>query len=133
MKVRNLVNSISHDESINAETNFFISELNKLNVACFPLKVKFVSPKRLCKPWISSAILQSIKNKAKYFKLCKLGIISNELNRVYRNKLNSVIRLAKQTYFKKMFSDYRDDIRKTWKTIRVLLTNSANRRQRALS
>ena len=92
----------------------------------FPLKLSLFRRNNYTKRALQ--VLQSIKNKAKYFKLCKLRIISNELNRIYRNKLNSVIILAKQTYFKKMFSDYRDDIRKTWKTIRVLLNNSANRR-----
>ena len=35
----------------------------------FPIKIKFVTVKRLSKPWLSKAILNSVKTKSKYFKL----------------------------------------------------------------
>ena len=125
-KLGDLVGQNSFEGDVNAHTTFFINEINRLYKSCFPLKVKLVSPKRLQKPWLSTAILNSIKTKAKYFKLSKLGIISGELNRMYRNKLNSVIRRAKQAYFREVFSNCEGNIKQTWRAIRNLLAKNCN-------
>ena len=85
-----------------------------------------VTPKRLHKPWINSAILRSIKTKAHYFKLFKLGIISAEVNRMYRNKLNNVIRYAMNKYYLEIFSKHKKDIKRTWKVIKTLLNKNSS-------
>ena len=127
-RVSEFMNNLDLEGNLSAVTELLITELDKLYRTCFPLKTKFVSHKRLSKPWLTSAIIKSIKTKAHYFKLSKLGIISNELNKAYRNKLNSVIRLAKRTYYRRLFSDYTNDIKRTWKAIRSLLTKKQSNR-----
>ena len=52
--------------------------------------------------------------------MSKLGVISAGLNRLYRNKLNSVIRLTKQNYYRDVLLNCKNDI-KTLITIRTLL------------
>ena len=91
----------------------------------FPTKVKYISPKRLCKPWISSGILNSIKTKSRYFKLCKIGVIDEELNRRYRNCLNATIRLAKRNYYINSFNSCQNNIKKTWGLIKQLLSKKS--------
>jgi len=51
--------------------------VNKIYCRSFPLKIKFLSRKRLSNPWLSDDLLARIKLKAKYFKLLKLELISN--------------------------------------------------------
>jgi hypothetical protein len=67
----NVLNDInwdfSHFDDINVKTSIFLDEINRLYCRYFPLKVKCVSIKRLRKPWLSSAIFNSIKTKSKYF------------------------------------------------------------------
>ena len=58
-----------------------------------------MSPKRLCKPWISSGILKSIKSKFRYLKVYKLGAIREANNRNYRNRLNSLTGQEKRDYY----------------------------------
>ena len=123
-KLRDWLEYVSFEVDINTLTEEIINGLNRLYISCFPLKTKWVSPKRLSKPWLTSAILNSIKTKAQYFKWSKLGLISNELNRQYRNKLNSVIRIAKQRYFLHLFELNKNDIKQTWKVIKKLLSQS---------
>ena len=123
-KVREFILNSAHSDDINTETFFLITEINRIYTNSFPLNIKMVSPKRLCKPWISSAILKSIKTKAQYFK--KLGIISSKVNKAYRNKLNSIIRVATKNYYLDIFSKHTNDIRKTWKAIRNVLNNNPN-------
>ena len=112
-----LINKVNFNTDVNTLTNNFISDLNKLYIDCFPLKTNMVTHTRLSKLWLSSAILKSLKTKAHYFKLAKLGIISNDINKRYRNKLNYIIRKAKQTYFRDKFSSCRKDIKLTWKAV----------------
>ena len=102
----------------------FVFELNKAYEQCFPLKTKYVSLKRLCKSWISSGILKSIKIKSQYFKLYELGITRETTNRNYRNRLNSVIRQAKRNYYIKALNESRGNLKKTWKLIRELLSQT---------
>ena len=96
--------------------------LRSMYVKCFLLQIKYVSSKRLSKPWVTPGILKSIKTKSHYFKLCKLGAIDRNLNNRYRNKLNSVIRQAKQYYLHKVFRDSTNNIKETWEIIRKLLS-----------
>ena len=49
----------------------------------------------LSKPWLTTAILNSIRTKSNYLKLIRLGIISRNMNNKYKNILSSVIRKAK--------------------------------------
>lgn len=66
---------------------------------------------------MTSAILNSIKTKSSYYKLSKLGIIDETFYKRYKNKLTSVIRISKETYYKKSFEDCRSDVKRTWHLI----------------
>ena len=81
--------------NVNAVANLFISQLNKLYCDCFPVKTKYTSPKRLQKPWLTTDIVEMIAAKSKYFKWMKLGVISVQTNRSFRNKVTSAILLLK--------------------------------------
>jgi hypothetical protein len=51
--------------------------------------------KRIEKPWLTSDIMESIKTKSYYFSLYRRGFISKEINNIYKNKLNKIIKRAK--------------------------------------
>ena len=126
---KNIVHSIVADIDFladgNSNTSRLVHDLNKAYIRCFPVKVKFVSKKRIQKQWITPGILKSIKTKSRYFKLCKLGLISEQLNRKYKNCLNSVIRQAKRNYFINSFNSNQSDIKKTWSVIKQLLAKKS--------
>lgn len=81
---------------VNEDTCVFINTVNKLYCKCFPENVKFVSQKRFGKPWLTSAIMNSIKSKSNYFKKYKLGIVSELFYKRYRNTLTATIKAAKK-------------------------------------
>ena len=95
---------------------------------CFPLKTKFISIKRIKKPWIDATIFQIIKTKSHYFKLYRLGIISKSENNKYKNMLNNKIRHARKLYYRNSFDKCRNDIKATWKLIKSNLSPSYCRR-----
>ena len=96
----------------------FEQTLNDLYCSCFPLRVKYISIKRLQKPWLTPFILKAIKTKAQYFKLYKLGLVSEYDNKKYKNKLTNVIRCAKRNCFRNRFENWKHDLRDTWKNIK---------------
>ena len=47
----------------------FCDIVGEIYCNCFPLRVKYISSKRLLKPWLTSGILKSIRTKSNNFKL----------------------------------------------------------------
>ena len=70
----------------------------------FPIKTKFLTLQRIQKPWLTAGLLQSIKNKSKYFKIFRLGTVSQDFNRAYKNRLTSVLRAARKLYYINSFN-----------------------------
>ena len=101
--------------------------VNTIYCKSCPLKIKYVSQKRLDNPWLTSGILKSIKMKSFYFKQFKVGLIDDNSNRMYKNRLTVVIRNAKKLYYKKAFDCYKKNIKKTWQTIKHLIGSDAGR------
>ena len=111
----------------------FTGTLSDLYCKNFPQRTKFVSAKRIQKPWLTSAILTSIKNKSKYFKQYKQGLISKQTNNQYRNSLNKIIRKAKINYHMCKFKSAYKNIKQTWKNVReVLSTNVCNKKIKSI-
>lgn len=113
---------------VNTNTLFLSNILNDIYCKCFPIKVKYLSQKRINKPWLSSAILCSIKKKSKYFKLYKLGLVNEAYYKRYRNTLTNVIRSAKQLYYRNRFQAHLGNSRKTWKLIGDIVFNKQSKK-----
>ena len=118
---------VGNSTDVNQSTDEFITSLNRLYCDSFPIKVKIISDKRLKKPWLSQGILKSIQTKAKYFKLYKMGFISESRNKNFKNRLTSIIRAAKKNYYASRFSTLKNDLKLTWKTINEVLGNNKSK------
>ena len=83
-------------------TNFCINYMYYFTIVnkSIPL-VKTKTKKRVKNPWITKGILRSIHIRNRLFKLTKTNPSVINLNKYkrYRNKLTSVIRLARKTYY----------------------------------
>ena len=88
--------------------------------------------KRLERPWISKAIMHSIRQR---HKLVKTNLYSADPGKVkeykaYSNKLNRIIHAAKKNYFSKQFELNKENIKCTWKLIsKVIRTKKENTQQ----
>ena len=114
---------INEYNDVNIATLFFLRKINDIYCKCFPLKVKKISKKRMCKPWLTSEVLKLVKYKSKCFKDCKLGLISHNDNRKVRNYVNNTVRKAKLRYYKEVFLNNMNDIKRTWKDIRKIVSS----------
>ena len=81
-------------------------------------------------PWISSAIIKSIRKKHTLYKKYKSSNFNEEYGnkyKKYRNTLVTVIKNAKRLYYCNSFNYNKNDMRKTWETINELIGKSKNK------
>ena len=90
------------------------------------------------KPWLTSGILTSVKNKNEiYNKFCKAKGQArkqhlHEKFKIYRNSLTNLKRQSKQNYYKKYFKENKTNLIKVWKGIKeIILINKSNQTQPA--
>ena len=76
--------------------------------------------KRLSRPWLTPDVMKNIKFKSESFKKFKLGLITHVENKKISNKLNSIVRSAKEKIYKSKFDRSTNDIKSTWKELRKL-------------
>ena len=117
-------NYIYSIEDVNLVYNNFTSAFQKTYDECF-LLIYISNSKRRKKrhPWITNGILQTIKRKNKlYRRFLRSPTNSNsDQFRVYRNKLNHIIRISKKQYFSDKFYNCKNDIKRTWSIINGIL------------
>ena len=113
-----------HMTSTNESFNYFIDTIVKLYNKCYTVKTKFVTYKRLQNPWLTRGLMNSIKHKFVLFKQSKLGIISHDTYKIYRNNLTQAVRLAKCNYYSNFCCAFKNNTKKIWETINTLKGNS---------
>jgi hypothetical protein len=93
----------------------------------FPYK-KITSQYNNRLPWLTPAIKKSIIHKHKlYSKQLKFHTQDNiSKYKLYRNKLNHVLRVTERTYYQKKIEEYKSNLRKSWKIINEVI----NRKKR---
>ena len=95
----------------------------------FPLKTKNIPQKRLDNPWLTQRIHKLVKIKSSYFKLFKLGLITKEENNRFKNRVKSIVDQSKIDYYKNMFHINRNNIVKTWSTIKLVISKYHSKKQ----
>ena len=101
----------------------FIQLLNSIYCKCFPLKIKFTNNKRNDAPWLNSNLLKLIKSKSQYFHLFKIGVVSRAENNAFKNKVKLIIKKAKLNFYRNLFQKYKNNLKKTWDTMKSLISN----------
>ena len=111
-------------DDVNESMNVFAETLQQVTDKHVPVrKLSNKMRSQLRKPWITSAILKSIKKRQKLF---TTHFLSNDPNKVkeykkYSNKLNKIKEAAKTNYFKTQFYMFRDNLKAMWKLIGTII------------
>ena len=79
--------------------------------------------KKKKKPWVTKGILKSIKQKNHFLKLFLKAKQQFHYQRykVYRNKINHLLRKSKKEYYSKYFEKNAKNAKKTWKQINTIV------------
>ena len=115
---------LSNNSSPNQMFDLFYAKLSEINDAHIPfkklskreLKIKY-------KPWITRAIRVSIQEKNKIYKkyLKTKSVYYHVKFKLYRNKINHLLKLSKTQYYDNYFNVNISDSRRIWIGIRRLV------------
>ena len=113
-------NSIETNEAYDALVNKFCLIYNN----CFPLcrpNRKAIS--KIEKPWITDALLKSIKRKNKLYKrfLSNPNTYNNQKYKTYKNKLTHLLKISKLRYYESKINNTSNNIKQTWKLINEVI------------
>ena len=99
--------------------------LNTINTHA-PLKLlSRKESKNLLKPWITGGILASIKKKDKFYH----SYVKTQNKtwygkyKLYRDKINKLIRKSKHNYYLNYFINFKNDSKKIWSGIKSIISN----------
>ena len=99
----------------------FFDSFYKLYDTCCPVRIKYISGKRLLKPWISDTLIEKINTKHNLFKLYKNGRIDFDYYNRYKNDLSLSLKRAKVSYYRNKFMSCKNDLKRTWKSLNSLM------------
>ena len=112
------------DKSFDTYMRHFLQIYNKH----FPVKTSAIKEKHYGKPYITSAIKNSIKHRNRLQRLyAKWPLTYGKIFKQYRNTLTSVIREAKINYNKSRITESIGDSKKTWKVINSLMRKNTTK------
>ena len=117
---------------LNKKIKIITEVLGKANCKRMPYKlVKFKKYKDKFSQWITNGILESIKyrdnlhNQLKRLNPTSIEHVIKTANlKTYNSILKRSITAAKLSYYEQLFNTYKNDARKTWKTINEILNRS---------
>ena len=76
------------------------------------------------KPWLTNAMKESIKMKNKLYIIRNKSNApdgSNERYRMYRNKLNHILRSAERKYYQDLLIEHKTNVKKSWQIIKGII------------
>ena len=113
---------------VNRSLNNFLSKFNNiLDIHMPPRKISHKEFKQKYKPWISNDILSKIKAKNKILsriRKCKDAARKSELQNQFnliKNDITSSTRTGKKEYYRKYFTENKNNLRKVWKGIKEII------------
>ena len=82
------------------------------------------------RPWITGAILKSVKRKNRLYKQKIKNPTEKNIRRYteYRNRLNHLIRYSKKKYFKSLLEKSQGNLHATWNAINVILNKRKSKK-----
>lgn len=114
--------SITFDNNPNDSLQKVINTIDDVINDVIPLKTVKIRDKKMNKPWINSAMLVHIKERHKlYKKYLKKPISFGNVYREYRNKVNNMLKDAKNNYYKSKFRENAGNSKGTWNVINEII------------
>ena len=123
---RSLINFVDTYEAgnyINNAVCLLQEKLYEMYNSCCPIRKKNASRNRYIKMWIWDNHVKWIDSKYRLFRRYKSGLVSFEYYNRYKNIVTSMLREAKESYFKNKFNDTNSYTRKTWNLLNNLVSN----------
>ena len=107
--------------------NVFFDKFNNMFQNNFPVRRVVMNNKQERSPYITSALRNSIKEKHRLERLAhKWPLTFKEIYKRYRNKLTSILRVAKENHYKNQLKSNQGDPKSHWKCINSILGKTSS-------
>ena len=119
---------LPESEDINQMFDTFYSTVSSIVDKHIPLKQLSKSESlNKSKPWITSALRESIKIKNKLYKkyLKHRSSFYHSKYKIYRNKINHLLRISKKQYYHEYFYHNNENVKKIWKGIKEIISHKS--------
>ena len=123
----------SHLHTFTVENAYqnFIEKINRIINTVAPLKKVTIKPNNVIKdPWMTRGLMKSSRTSARLYHQCvHKSRTSTEYKKYikFRNIYNILKRNAKSEYYAKLFEEYKNDVRKTFKVINKIIGKTNNK------
>ena len=116
----NILSNMSVEEGY----THFIKTLTNFIDECAPEKEIIIKKNNIIRDkWMTPGLMKSARTRDLMYKKAlknkKVGTLWNKFIE-YRNQFNRIKRIAKETYYKQLLEQYKNDIKKTWGVINTL-------------
>ena len=125
---------IVNSEGANNKFDHLIKTIEVLHNTCFPLVNVKINQISDSKPWISKTLLNSVKKKNNLYKNYLKTKSEAQLSKykIYKNKLQLIIRNAEKQYYSDKITECRGNMSKTWKVLNNIIVGK-KQKQRKIS
>ncbi len=107
---------ITDDSDINTDYNDFLLKFRENFNYCLPLQYVKNKVKLRC-PWLTTGLLKSSREKANLYKKFLLGSVDFDTYKLFRNRFNNLIRVAKRNYFNTFVNSHKKNAKAMWSLI----------------
>ena len=109
---------------VNLSYNNFVCEFQDLlNKHCPVKRVNNTENRYANNPWLTNGLKNACKKKNRLYKMflsCRT-LAAETRYKTYKNKLTSILRLSKKTYYSKLLVEHRNNIAETWQILRTVI------------
>ena len=120
-----IYNEIDTENAFNQFHNVLLKIFNRH----FP-KQKVKLQYHSCKLWLTQGLKDAIKKKSKLYRnYLKLKTVNNEnIYKLYRNKLNHILKCAEKKYHSNLLDSNKDNIKKTWQIMKNIINKNKTKK-----
>jgi hypothetical protein len=121
---------LPHNNNVNDVFDSFINKITDIVDKFAPIKkLSKRQVKTLAKPWVTAGIRASIQVKNRLYKkyMRSRNTHTFAIYKLYRNKINSILRLSKKMYYNEYFITHTGNMKNIWKGIKELIMPKIHR------
>ena len=121
---------LPHNNNVNDVFDSFINKITDIVDKFAPIKkLSKRQVKTLAKPWVTAGIRASIQVKNRLYKkyMRSRNTHTFAIYKLYRNKINSILRLSKKMYYNQYFITHTGNMKNIWKGIKELIMPKIHR------
>lgn len=109
------------NSDVNLATNELLTKINAISNTYFPIKSKHISLRRFSMPWLTPSLCKCINIKNLCLRALRFGDLRYGMFKMYSKLLDLLLRVAEINFYKKKFTQRKNNSKGTWKLINSFL------------